>query len=98
MFVVSQIESERKAVVRQSSAAILEASADEKLRKAFVDIEDLSRKLADTEVKLQRKVRVANVNYRWKQSKKQETKRGRNVSPTQLMLTNLAFVFMFISF
>ena len=51
-------------MVRQSSAAILEASADEKLRKAFVDIEDLSRKLADTEVKLQRKVLVTNVNYR----------------------------------
>ena len=51
-----QIESERKAVVRQSAAAILEASADEKLRKAFENIEDLSRKLGETECKLRDKV------------------------------------------
>ena len=57
-----QIESQRQAVVRQSAAAILEASADEKLQKAFQNIEDLSKKLGDAEAQLKLKV-----SCRWKE-------------------------------
>ena len=51
-----QIESERRAVIRQSSAAILEASSDEKLRKAFENIEQLSKELGEAQAKLRQQV------------------------------------------
>ena len=57
--VLVQIESERRAVVRQSSAAILDASSDAKLAKAFEQIEQLSKELGDAKTKIKYHVRSA---------------------------------------